>query len=133
MNLSSIAVATTLLLVTFSGSAYAAKDAGLGHDYRTFHSNGEIDYGKIGDSYSADLVMYLAGNQFMVMEDLIKDFQSKNPDIKTVYVETIPPGQIFKKQFLDYLATTDAQGTYAGYGFIPANSEELKLKPLKAK
>jgi molybdenum ABC transporter molybdate-binding protein len=45
--------------------------------------------------------MYLAGNQFMVMEELIKDFQSKNPDIKTVYVETIPPGQIFKKQLLE--------------------------------
>jgi len=34
------------------------------------------------------------------MEDLIKDFQSKNSDIKTVYVETIPPGQILKKQLL---------------------------------
>jgi ABC-type molybdate transport system substrate-binding protein len=44
--------------------------------------------------------MYLAGNQFMVMEELIKDFQKKNNDIKTVYVETIPPGQIFKKQIL---------------------------------
>lgn len=76
------------------------KDAGEGHDYRTFHTNGSIDYGKIGDSYTSDLVMYLAGNQFMVMEDLIKDFQSKNKDIKTVYVETIPPGQIFKKQIL---------------------------------
>jgi ABC-type molybdate transport system substrate-binding protein len=78
----------------------AAKDAGEGHDYRTFHTSGTIDYGKIGDSYSSDLVMYLAGNQFMVMEELIKDFQSKNKDIKTVYVETIPPGQIFKKQIL---------------------------------
>ncbi|MDH5326694.1 MAG: substrate-binding domain-containing protein [Gammaproteobacteria bacterium] len=76
------------------------KDAGHGHDYRTFHTDGKIDYGKIGDSYTADLVMYLAGNQFMVMEELIKDFQSKNPDIKTVYVETIPPGQILKKQIL---------------------------------
>ena len=84
------------------GSAIAAKsdEAGLGHDYRTFHSYGEIDYGKIGDSYTSDLVMYLAGNQFMVMEDLINDFQSKHPDIKTIYVETIPPGQIFKKQLL---------------------------------
>jgi molybdenum ABC transporter molybdate-binding protein len=44
--------------------------------------------------------MYLAGNQFMVMEELIKDFQKKNPDIKTVYVETIPPGQILKTQIL---------------------------------
>ena len=81
-------------------SAMAAKDAGHGHDYRTFHVDGKIDYGKIGDSYSSELVMYLAGNQFMVMEELIKDFQSKNKDIKTVYVETIPPGQILKKQIL---------------------------------
>jgi len=77
-----------------------AKDAGRGHDYRTFHSDGKIEYGKIADSYSSDLVMYLAGNQFMVMETLIKDFQKKNADIKTVYVETIPPGQILKGQIL---------------------------------
>ena len=82
------------------GSAYAEKDAGHGHDYRTFHSNGDIKYGQIGDSYTADLVMYLAGNQFMAMEEVIKDFQKKNPDIKTVYVETIPPGQILKGQIL---------------------------------
>ncbi len=84
------------------GNVIAAKsdEAGLSHDYRTFHSDGQIDYGKIGDSYTSDLVMYLAGNQFMVMEDLIKDFQSRHPGIKTVYVETIPPGQIFKKQLL---------------------------------
>lgn len=82
------------------GTAYAAKDAGLGHDYRTFHSSGEIKYGQIGDSYTADLVMYLAGNQFMAMEELIGDFQKKNPDIKTIYVETIPPGQIMKGQIL---------------------------------
>jgi ABC-type molybdate transport system substrate-binding protein len=100
MKLPSIVFTATLLLATISGPVYAAKDVGLGHDYRTFHSDGSIDYGKIGDSYTAELVMYLAGNQFMVMEDLIKDFQSKNPDIKTVYVETIPPGQIFKKQLL---------------------------------
>lgn len=75
-------------------------EAGLGHDYRTFHADGRIEYGKIGDSYTADLVMYLAGNQFMVMEELIRDFQSKNPDIRTIYVETIPPGQILKGQIL---------------------------------
>jgi len=77
-----------------------AKDAGQGHDYRTFHTNGQIKYGQISDSYSSDLVMYLAGNQFMAMEELIKDFQKKNPDIKTIYVETIPPGQILKGQIL---------------------------------
>jgi len=81
-------------------SAFAAEDAGQSHDYRTFHADGKIDYSEIGDSYTSDLVMYLAGNQFMVMEELIKDFQAKNPDIETVYVETIPPGQIFNNQLL---------------------------------
>ncbi|MDX1811273.1 MAG: substrate-binding domain-containing protein, partial [Gammaproteobacteria bacterium] len=87
-------------LATGCGMMGHKKDAGLGHDYRTFHTDGTIDYGKIQDSYNSDLVMYLAGNQFMVMEELIKDFQSKNPGIKTVYVETIPPGQILKGQIL---------------------------------
>jgi len=86
-------------VVLSPAAVFATKD-GQGHDYRTFHSNGKIDYGKIGDSYTADLVMYLAGNQFMAMEELMKDFQSKNPDIKTIYVETIPPGQILKGQIL---------------------------------
>ncbi len=95
----------TLALV--STNAFAAKDVGKGHDHRTFHADGEIDYGKVGDSYTADLVMYLAGNQFMVMQDLISAFQSHNPDIRSVFVETIPPGQILKGQILK-------QGTIAG-------------------
>jgi len=97
-----VIMATALVPGVYTASTMAAKkdDSGMGHDYRTFHTDGNIDYGKIEDSYSSDLVMYLAGNQFMVMEELIQDFQKKNPDIKTVYVETIPPGQILKNQLL---------------------------------
>ena len=75
-------------------------DAGLGHDYRTFHAGGKIDYGNIADSYTADLTIYVAGNQFMAMEELMSDFQKNNADIKTIYLETIPPGQILKGQIL---------------------------------
>lgn len=101
MKILSPITTTIVLLSALSGLVYAEeKDAGQGHDYRTFHSTGDIKYGNIGNSYTSDLVMYLAGNQFMVMEDLIRDFQSKNTGIKTVYVETIPPGQILKKQLL---------------------------------
>lgn len=93
-----------LLIASCAGLAGQAmaesKDAGHGKDYRTFHSNGEVEMGSVDDSYTADLVMYLAGNQFMVMQELITDFQKKNPDIETVYVETIPPGQILKGQLL---------------------------------
>ena len=100
MRLQTLVCSTVLSLFTVCGPALAAMDAGHGRDYRTFHADGNIEYGDIGDSYTSDLVMYLAGNQFMVMEELIQDFQSRNPDIKTVYVETIPPGQILKGQLL---------------------------------
>lgn len=99
--------ALSLALLCISTHALAMND-GKSHDYRTFMTNGEIRYGQIGDSYTADLVMYLAGNQFMVMEDLIKDFQNKNPDIKSVYVATIPPGQILNGLILNQ-GTIDGQ------------------------
>jgi ABC-type molybdate transport system substrate-binding protein len=94
-------IALITIGMAFVGLAQAeAEDAGHGKDYRTFHANGEIEYGSIEDSYTSDLVMYLAGNQFMVMEELITDFQKKHPGIETVYVETIPPGQILNNQLL---------------------------------
>lgn len=101
--------AASLVASFAAGTVYAASNkmesvgkdnAGHDHDYRTFMTDGSVKYGVISDSYNADLVMYLAGNQFMVMEELIKDFQKKNPDIKSVYVETIPPGQILNGQIL---------------------------------
>lgn len=95
----SLSMATAVIALAIS-CVSVASDAGHSADYRTFNSDGSIAYGQIKDSYTSDLVMYLAGNQFMVMETLIKDFQTKNPDIKNVYVETIPPGQILKNQLL---------------------------------
>ncbi|NOX42790.1 MAG: ABC transporter substrate-binding protein [Gammaproteobacteria bacterium] len=102
------------------------KDAGHSNDYRTFHTDGKVDLGKIGDSYTSDLVMYLAGNQFMVMEELIKDFQKKNKGIKTVYVETIPPGQILKGQLLKQ-GSIDGQKT----SMEPDIYASVNLKHLK--
>ena len=88
------------LLLSAPGLSLAQGGEGGNDDYRTFHVGGKIEYGKIGDSYTAELVMYLAGNQFMVMEELVQAFQRKHPEIKTVYVETIPPGQILAQQIL---------------------------------
>ncbi len=95
-----VAMSAIVAAVVSAGPVLAEEDAGHGKDYRTFHADGKVDFGKIGDSYTADLVMYLAGNQFMVMKELIGDFQKKHPDIKTVFVETIPPGQILNGQIL---------------------------------
>ena len=97
----SVKIWFVILTAGLAGQALAeGKDAGHGKDYRTFHANGEVEYGSVSDSYDSDLVMYLAGNQFMVMHELITDFQAKNPSVETVYVETIPPGQILKGQLL---------------------------------
>ena len=131
MRIATIAITATIILASFLGTAHAAEDAEHNNDYRTFHADGNIDYGKIGDSYTAELVMYLAGNQFMVMEDLIKDFQSKNPDIKTVYVETIPPGQIFKNQLLKQGKINDQKTAMNPDLFASVNINHLKK--LKAK
>ncbi|MEE9527390.1 MAG: hypothetical protein V3W07_06970, partial [Syntrophobacteria bacterium] len=41
---------------------------------------------------SADLVLFVAGNQFMVMEELLTVFQNQYPGIKKIFYETLPPG-----------------------------------------
>lgn len=119
------------VLAMVSNTAFAAEHAGHNKDYRTFLQGGDVRYGEIGDSYSADLVMYLAGNQFMVMEELVQDFLKKNPGIKSVYVETIPPGQILKGQILKQ-GQIDGKDT-AMNPDIYASVNLGHLKQLKAK
>ena len=129
------AVGLSLLLAAAASPAPAArdKDAGHGQDYRTFHSDGTIEYGDIGDSYTAALVMYLAGNQFMVMEELIRDFQGRNPDIETIYVETIPPGQILKGQLLKQGVIDGTRTSMTPDLFASVNLGHLKKMKAKGK
>ncbi len=46
---------------------------------------------------SADLVLFVAGNQFMVMEELLGAFQEEHPGIKKIFYETLPPGLELKQ------------------------------------
>lgn len=46
---------------------------------------------------SADLVLFVAGNQFMVMEELLGIFQSQYPEINRIFYETLPPGLELKQ------------------------------------
>ena len=46
---------------------------------------------------SADLVLFVAGNQFMVMEKLLSDFQALYPEVKKIFYETLPPGLELKQ------------------------------------
>lgn len=45
----------------------------------------------------ADLVIFMAGNQFMLMPELIQTFQKKHPEVKKIYYQTLPPG-LMRKQ-----------------------------------
>lgn len=45
-----------------------------------------------GDINHPDLVVFFAGNQFMVVPDLLKAFKEEYPQYKRIFVETLPPG-----------------------------------------
>jgi ABC-type molybdate transport system substrate-binding protein len=46
---------------------------------------------------SADLVLFVAGNQFMVMEELLSAFQNRYPEVEKIFYETLPPGLELKQ------------------------------------
>jgi ABC-type molybdate transport system substrate-binding protein len=52
-----------------------------------------------GDITDPQLVIFFAGNQFMVIDSLISDFKKAYPQYQRVFAETLPPG-ILAKQIL---------------------------------
>jgi ABC-type molybdate transport system substrate-binding protein len=46
---------------------------------------------------SSDLVLFMAGNQFMAMEEIVSVFQKEYPDITNIFYETLPPGLELKQ------------------------------------
>ena len=44
---------------------------------------------------TADLVLFMAGNQFMAMKDIVSAFQAQYPEIKKIFYETLPLTKIF--------------------------------------
>ena len=50
-----------------------------------------------GDPAHADLVLFVAGNQFMVMPELLRAFKKRHPKIRHVFYETLPPGILAKQ------------------------------------
>ena len=45
-----------------------------------------------GDINNPDLVIFFAGNQYMVVPELLEAFRKEYPQYKRVFAETIPPG-----------------------------------------
>jgi len=45
----------------------------------------------------ADLILFMAGNQFMAMEEIIGAFQAAHPEVQKIFYETLPPGLELKQ------------------------------------
>jgi len=45
----------------------------------------------------ADLVLFMAGNQFMAMDELVAAFQAAHPQVQKIFYETLPPGLELKQ------------------------------------
>jgi ABC-type molybdate transport system substrate-binding protein len=46
---------------------------------------------------NADLVLFMAGNQFMIMPELLEVFQKEHPGVRRIFYETLPPGLELKQ------------------------------------
>lgn len=57
-----------------------------------------------GDPLTADLNVLVAGNQFMVMPDLIAGFIAGRPHVREVFYETLPPGILINQVRMGGLA-----------------------------
>jgi molybdate transport system substrate-binding protein len=50
-----------------------------------------------GDINDPQLVIFMGGNQFMVLDDLLAAFKIKYPQYTRILVETLPPGLLFEQ------------------------------------
>lgn len=50
-----------------------------------------------GDIVDPQLTVFFAGNQFMVVHDLVEAFKQRHPQYQRVFVETLPPGILAKQ------------------------------------
>lgn len=103
------------------------------NDYRTFHLDGAIEIGKIGDSYTADLVIYGFVDQNRLMDKLIREFQEQHEHIKSIYVETtssdlILKAHILKQGSINGMRTATNPDLYATLN--PQNLQQLYTKNL---
>ena len=50
-----------------------------------------------GDINDPQLVIFMGGNQFMVLDELLAAFRKKHPQYQRILVETLPPGYCLSK------------------------------------
>jgi molybdate transport system substrate-binding protein len=92
------------LLVALCGSASAAQNdylppwnpppaGGVSFAVPPFDAIADLH----GDIVDPQLTVFFAGNQFMVVHDLVEAFKQRYPQYQRIYVETLPPGILAKQ------------------------------------
>lgn len=82
-----------------TASAFEVVPPKKDNDLRIFYADGKIVKGTPAlekMNTDANLTMWLAGNQFFAMEDVIHAFQKAHPEVGNVAVITLPPGVVLK-------------------------------------
>jgi len=66
------------------------------HDISVYYTNGKVVHGAeaMQQMANAKLVLWLAGNQFFAMPEVIETFQKAHPEVDSVGLITLPPGLI---------------------------------------
>jgi ABC-type molybdate transport system substrate-binding protein/predicted alpha/beta hydrolase family esterase len=72
-------------------------DATVEGSYPVIPSSRSEDLHRLHLAEEADLVLFMAGNQFMALAEIIAAFQSKYPSVKNIFYETLPPGLELKQ------------------------------------
>ena len=67
------------------------------NEFPTIPSDRSDDLHNLEHADTADLLLFMAGNQFMVMEMLLAEFQKQFPEVKKIFYETLPPGLELKQ------------------------------------
>jgi len=67
------------------------------NDYPVIPADRGDDQHHLEGAAAADLVLFMAGNQFMAMPAIVAAFQQSHPEVATVYYQTLPPGLELKQ------------------------------------
>lgn len=113
-------------------SAFEVVPKNKDSDLRIFNVDGSVTTGvaALEKMVGAKLVLWLAGNQFFAMEDVVHAFQRMSPEVGSVAVITLPPGLLLN-------AIQRGGWTYQGKDYpmqpdIYASVDLGHLKKLKA-
>ena len=111
-----------------AASKYAAIPANKDSDLKLYRADGSIVSGPAAlgrMSQDAQIVLWLAGNQFFAMDDVVAAFQKQNPGI-AVGLITLPPGLLLE-------AISKGGWTYGGkdYPGLPDVYASVNLGHLK--